>query len=327
MENRRYRIYAFGLMVLLVVSMTAWAQTSSQSQQITQREMKVVQHNGAITVTATGDPQSKISTFTFVASEMGFEGKVVKGAPFSADTVTEFTQTLGNGQRLFRSSTASLYRDSEGRTRREQTIEAVGPYAASAPVHKTILINDPVAGESYTLNPDEHVATKTPANVGWMSSNGAVSMHFTKAGDPELSHVTTEKVVINGVNNEAGWVSASGTVAKGASPANSRTEPLGTQVIEGVTAEGTRTIETIPAGTIGNDTPIEIVSERWYSDELGMVVKTVRNDPVSGQNVYQLKNIRRGEPSPDLFQVPSDYTVKDNNILIQKIQTIKKHGN
>ncbi len=321
MENRRYRVCAFGLMILLAVGTTAWAQTNTQSQQITQREMKVVEHNGAITVTATGDPQSKVSTFTFVASEMGFESKVVKGVPFSADTLTEFSQTLGNGQRLFRSSTASLYRDGEGRTRREQTIEAVGPYAAAGPVHKTILINDPVAGESYTLNPDEHTAIKTAANVGWMSTNGAVSMHFTKAGDPGLSHVTTEKVVINGVNTEAGWVSVNGTVAKGASPSNSRTEPLGTQVIEGVTAEGTRTIETIPAGTIGNDIPIEIVSERWYSDELGLVIKTVRNDPLSGQNVYQLKNIRRGEPSPDLFQVPSDYTIKDTTV---HIQTIKK---
>ncbi len=325
MENRRYRIYAFGLLLLLAVGTTAWAQTSSQSQQTFKTEVKAVGNDGMITVTAAGDPQSKVSTFTFVASEMGFEAKVVKGVPFSADTVTEFTQILGNGQRLYRSSTAALYRDSEGRIRREQTIEAVGPYAAAGPVHKTILINDPVAGESYSLNPDEHIATKTPAaNAGWVSSNGAVSVYYAKAGDSELPHVTREKVVINGVNAGAGFVAVDGTVAKVASPTNSRTEPLGTHVFEGVTAEGTRTIETIPAGTIGNDTPIEIVSERWYSDELGMVVKTVHNDPMSGQNVYQLKNIRRGEPSPDLFQVPSDYTIKDTTI---KIQTIKKHGN
>ncbi len=321
MENRRYRIIAIGLMLFLAVGATAWTQTSAQSQPTFKKEVKAVRDSGWITVTATGDPQAAVSTFTFVASEMGFESKVVKGAPFSADTVTEFTQTLGNGQRLYRSSTASLYRDSEGRTRREQTIEAVGPYPAAGPVHKTILINDPVAGESYTLNPDEHVAIKTPANAGWVSSNGGVSMHFTTQEGSGLTHVTEEKVVIKGAMAGAGSVGVGGGVAKVAASTSSRTEPLGTQVIEGVTAEGTRTIETIPAGAIGNDTPIEIVSERWYSDELGLAVKTVRNDPVSGLNVYQLKNIKRGEPSPELFQIPSDYTVKDATI---KIQAIKK---
>lgn len=327
MKNRNYRFYAFGLMILLAVGTAAWAQTSEQSQQIIKREMKTVDNNGWVTVTAAGDPQSKVSTFTFVASEMGFEGKLVKGVPFSADTLTEFTQTLGNGQRLYRTSTASLYRDSEGRTRREQTIEAVGPYAAAGPLHKTIMINDPVAGESYMLNMDEHIAIKTPATAGWVSSNGAVSVFYAKGGDPELAHVTAEKILIDKVQTAAEGAGVSGAVAKVASPTTARTEPLGTQVFEGVAAEGTRTIETIPAGTIGNDTPIEIVSERWYSDELGMVIKTVRNDPMTGQNVYQLRNIRRGEPSPDLFQVPPDYTIKDNNIKVQKIQTIKKHRN
>jgi hypothetical protein len=321
MDNQKYRIYAFGLMILLAVGTTAWAQTSSQTQQTIKTEVKAVEHNGVITVTAAGDPQSKVSTVTFVASEMGFESKVIKGVPFSADIVTEFTQVLGNGQRLYRNNTASLYRDSEGRTRREQTIEAIGPYAAAGPVHKTILINDPVAGESYVLNPDEHIATKTTINAGWVSSNGAVSAYFVRPGDPVPIHVSPEKVVIDGIKASGGGVVMGGTVTKVASPTNSRTEPLGTQVIEGVAAEGARTIETIPAGTIGNDTPIEIVSERWYSDELGMVVKTVHNDPMSGQNVYQLKNIRRGEPSPDLFQVPPDYTIKDATI---KIQTIRK---
>jgi hypothetical protein len=87
--------------------------------------------------------------------------------------------------------------------------------------------------------------------------------------------------------------------------------------------EGTRTIDTLPAGSIRNDTPIEIVSERWYSEELGMVVKTVHHDPLSGNSVYQLKNIRRGEPSSDLFQVSAGYALKESTI---KLQTIKKQA-
>jgi len=107
------------------------------------------------------------------------------------------------------------------------------------------------------------------------------------------------------------------------SSATARTESLGTQLIEGVSAEGKRTVETIPAGAIGNDSPIEIISESWYSPELGMVVKSRHNDPRSGENLYQLTNIRRGEPSPDLFQVPVDYTIKESQIK-HEVREIKK---
>ena len=80
--------------------------------------------------------------------------------------------------------------------------------------------------------------------------------------------------------------------------------------IEGVQAEGTRNVVTIPAGTIGNQAPIEMVSERWFSPELGVVVMSRRTDPRFGETTYRLQNIARGEPSPELFQVPSDYTIE-----------------
>jgi hypothetical protein len=322
MNNGKYYIAAIVGLLLIVTSVAAWAQTSETPQQVVKTEVKVVNQNGVVTVSSSGDQQPHVSTLTFVATEMGFESsKVVKGVPFSADTVTEFTQILGNGQRIYRSRTASLYRDSEGRTRREQTIDVVGPYAASAPVHKTIMINDPVAGSSYVLDTDNHSAVKTATHVFSGEAGGTVATFVFKPGDATESHISTNKVVIDGVKAAGGVGVMGGTLAKVAEPTISRTEPLGTQVIEGFAAEGTRTIETIPAGTIGNDTPIEIVSEKWYSEELGMVVKTVRNDPLSGMNVYQLKNIRRGEPSPELFQIPADYTIKETAI---KFQTIKK---
>ncbi len=322
MENRKYRMAAILGAILLIAGVSAQAQTSPTQQKVVTAEVKIVDQNGVVTVTSSGDQQPHASTLSFVATEMGFDSsKVVKGVPFSADTVTEFTQVLGNGQRIYRSSTASLYRDSEGRTRREQTIDAIGHYAASAPVHKTIMINDPVAGCSYVLDPENHSAVKTATYVASGEAGGTVATYVFQPRDATESHVTTKKIVIDGVKivGEAGAMG--GTVAKIAEPANPRTESLGTQVFDGFSAEGTRTIETIPAGAIGNDTPIEIISEKWYSEELGMVVKTLRNDPLSGQNVYQLKNIRRGEPSPELFQVPADFTIKETAI---KLQTIRK---
>jgi hypothetical protein len=346
MKTRNYWTSTWIVMVFLAGGMCAWAQTATTIQKTIKAEVNGGEPGAVFTITTTGDPQAHVSTYTFVASEMGFESKVVKGNPFSADTVTEFTQVLGNGQRLYRNSAASLYRDSEGRTRREQTVGAIGPYASSGPAQKTIFINDPVAGVSYILNPTERAATKTIIHNPAGSTEAGMLTWVTEGAESGEVHVSSGKVVVGSAKTELSHISeatggdsagkivhpATGLMhiseatggslaAKIAHPSNSRTEPLGTQMIEGVSAEGTRTIETIPAGAIGNETPIEIVSERWYSEELGMAVKTVRNDPLSGNNIYQLKNIRRGEPSPDLFQVPADYALQESVI---KIQTIKK---
>jgi len=106
-----------------------------------------------------------------------------------------------------------------------------------------------------------------------------------------------------------------------------RTEDLGKQTIEGVMAEGTRTITTIPAGQIGNERSIEIVSERWYSPELQTVVLSKQTDPRHGENVYRLTGISRKEPDKSLFEIPSSYTVQDapaigpDRLILRKFAT------
>lgn len=92
---------------------------------------------------------------------------------------------------------------------------------------------------------------------------------------------------------------------------NELKEQLGKQNIEGVEAEGTRTTITIPAGEIGNERSLEIVSERWYSPELQLDVMTRHSDPRSGETIYRLTNIDRSEPAKSLFEVPADYTIKE----------------
>ena len=86
-------------------------------------------------------------------------------------------------------------------------------------------------------------------------------------------------------------------------------QSLGTQSIEGVLSEGTGTTATIEAGSIGNDREIKVVDERWYSAELKTTTMTKHSDPRSGETVFRLTNVRRGEPSPDLFQLPAGYQV------------------
>jgi hypothetical protein len=92
-------------------------------------------------------------------------------------------------------------------------------------------------------------------------------------------------------------------------------EGLGTQDFEGVTAKGTRTTITVPAGAEGNDRPIQYTEENWYSDELRAQVLHITKDPRVGEVVTRLTNINLTEPPAELFQVPSDYTIMETQTV------------
>jgi hypothetical protein len=218
---------------------------------------------------------------------LGFEGlhggKVVAGAPFSATATSETTQTLQDGTTIHRTTSSTLYRDSQGRSRREVTLSGFGPLEASGKTHTMITIADPVAGTHYMLDADHKVAHT------WRKPGG-------KGSSPDKTQGFAQKMQQRLNNDEA-----SGAVKK---------ESLGTQTISGVSAEGTRTTRTIPAGQIGNDKPMQIVFERWYSADLQMVVKSMRTDPRFGTTTYTVTNVQRTEPAAALFTVPADYTVQ-----------------
>jgi hypothetical protein len=213
----------------------------------------------------------------FLGFEMGLEGKTVTGAPFTATFSTQTTQALSDGNQIQRTTTGTIARDSEGRTRRDMTLPAIGTWATSqsTPPHVTFL-NDPVAGTRYILEPDRKIARE-------MASPRA---------------------------DRRGRNSAEGMARRGGEGKNVVTTDLGTQAINGVTAQGTRYTRTIPAGAIGNEKPIVIVTERWYSPDLQIDVMTKHSDPRNGETVTQLTNIQKAEPDATLFQVPSDYTVR-----------------
>jgi hypothetical protein len=89
------------------------------------------------------------------------------------------------------------------------------------------------------------------------------------------------------------------------------TESLGTQTIDGVLVEGTRTTVTYPIGMMGNDKEFSSTSEAWTSPELKLMVLTKSNDPRSGENTFRINNLSRTPPDAKLFQVPADYTIVD----------------
>lgn len=260
----------------------------------------------------------------FMMAEMS-GGKVVKGAPYSAQAVTETTQVLADGNHIVRKTTASIYRDSEGRTRQDQAIGGVGPYQTTS--KQTILIHDPVGGTHYVLIPDEKIARK-------MGPPPGAFMHERHSGDAASVHVqsssattpSTDTAPPPAMRHEGGRFNVE--IAKSGDDDSSRkVEALGKQTFDGVEAEGTRITHTIAAGEIGNDQPINVVMERWYSPELQVVVMMKHTDPRVGESTYKLTNINRSEPAKSLFEVPSDYTVKEGRGAGMRIEMRKKTAN
>ncbi len=252
-------------------------------------------------------------TFAFVAGEL-VGGNPVKGAPYSANAVTDTTQTLADGNRIVNHTTAAVYRDGEGRERREQSIPNIGPFAAQGAPPMTIFISDPVAGVNYSLNPGTKTAIRMPVPPMPPGMPG-VPM-------PPMPPGAQAGLMIQRIGVAGGTATA--TIAPPPGPPNvvmySKTtalgnppdvQQLGTKVVEGVQADGTRSTITIPAGQIGNVNPIQIVDEMWRSPDLQVIVHSEHSDPRMGTTVYSLQNISRSDPSPSLFQVPADYTVTD----------------
>src|SRR5262249_44611075 len=162
---------------------------------------------------------------------------------------------------------------------------AVGDLA-EAQSHSFIVISDPVASKGYMLNPDKKVAhvmtmrnrgRKDGKEFGPGSKGGPDFEGFKESDNPNVTK-----------------------------------ESLGTQTINGINAQGTRITRVIPAGKIGNDKPITITREVWYSPDLQMVVESKHSDPRFGDTSYSLTSIQRTEPAANLFAVPSDYTIKQD---------------
>ncbi len=252
----------------------------------------------------------QIAEMQAIGVRVPLEAKAVKGAPYSAELVSESVQVLPDGNRIVHRSTGRVYRDSEGRTRREQDLEP------GRPGHVTI--TDPVAKVSYSLDPETRVAWQTPAGIAVYIKEKAA-----QASDPaelelrrklEAELAATKRQQFEEQKRQQAAIEH-GVVHKTTEPEwEQKVEKLPARQIEGVTAEGTRTTRTFPAGAIGNEQPIVTVTEEWRSPELQVLVLTRTNDPRTGESTYQLLSVSRAEPSPAWFEVPADYTVKETGI-------------
>lgn len=228
-----------------------------------------------------------------VKAQFGFETKVVKGAPYSAIAEAETIQTLADGNRITNKTKTAVYRDSEGRTRRENLTKAQQGITE-------VFISNPATGTNYSFE-------KSGSAEGISDSSKPVKRISNKSN---VSIMSVESAGIKRVheNEKLAEYYDRSTSSDEPLPKKKRApvESLGKQVIEGVECEGTRSTLTIPAGKIGNDLPINIVTEEWYSPELQVLVLTKHSDPRSGETTYRLTNINRTEPDRTLFEVPDD---------------------
>ncbi len=240
-----------------------------------------------------------LSEAELVGAKGAFLGSAVKGAPYTGEEVTETTQMLADGTRIHNESRTTVYRDNEGRVRRESP--------------DAVTIWDPVANASYFLNTKSQTVRQMPLAVQFMSAttskDGAVGFAI-RMGDGQvaggggmmLSNVGPPPPPVAGAQ-----IFVAKKMARLGGPDQSPPEPLGRQTMEGVAADGTRRTETIETGAIGNDRPIQVTSERWYSPELQTVVLTKHNDPRTGEEVFRLINVNRGEQPANLFTIPAAY--------------------
>jgi len=226
----------------------------------------------------------------------GVLGGVVTGAPYSGVTTTEHVQTLADGNRIVSTTVFNVARDSMGRVRREQ-VDHNGAVTS-------VMIMDPVANATYLLEPANRTARKAALLV-----NKSVTLVNKLEGVAAKDRLARQAIETEEQSSGASKAKPPNSTMEAASPSDVRKETLGTKSFDGVLAEGGRTVTTIPAGQIGNQQPIEIVAEHWYSMDLKLTVMTRHLDPRTGETTFSVSNLRRGEVDPIQFQVPADYTV------------------
>jgi hypothetical protein len=261
------------------------------------------EHNFVYATGGVAMPGAGGGAIGFIAHEFSFNsGKPVAGAPYSAEQVTEHVQILADENRIVNTTTTKMYRDSQGRTRTETTL----PSFAGGPTPPVLVtISDPVAGVTYMLNSDNKTAQKLTMKPFDSAKQKALPPLPPLPGGPGIGPVVI-------------------TAQTGLPKAAAKTEDLGTHDVNGILAAGTRVTETIPAGAIGNELPIETVSERWFSPDLQIMVKSVHTDPRMGQTTETLNNVNRSEPDASLFRVPADYTVVEPKVPDTKTVIFKQ---
>lgn len=309
----------------------------------------------SITVQIAPPPIATSSAFLGVSSPLG--AQPAQGKPMAAQFVTEHHQSFTDGNQISRATHSAIYRDAQGRIRRESQLSVPG-LPAGVVASTFITIVDHHVGYGYVLDPQEMVAHRyelngpAPSYIARLSAQGSGTTLFS-AQTVSQAASGSAPVPAPAASGESHWklhgfarrtrqsndpASAPGAMGSSdhansgflpedssiasaptmridqpflAAPNPVRTENLGEKMILGFLTTGTRVITTLPAGQIGNDRPIDIVSEQWFSPELELVMRSLHRDPWAGEFITTVTKISRGDQAAALFEVPESYKVID----------------
>jgi hypothetical protein len=286
-------------------------------------------------------------SMAFFANDFGHPREIVKNAPYTAEAVTESIQLLPDGNRIVRKSSTLLARDGAGRTRQERKGDRrSGVYIYDPMDGRSIVLNEssrtatriprvpempsppepPMPGvPAMPPVPPKPSAPAMPPGTGAGTGAGSRDVDVQPgrvivrsrrgAGDSASDSEDVRVEVIRiGRDEHAGAIPPMPPLPPLMLPMVPRgkgeTKSLGSREFDGIKADGTMTSHTIPAGEIGNEKPIVVTSERWFSPELHIVVFAKTSDPRAGETIYRLTNVRKGEPSADMFKVPADFRTR-----------------
>jgi len=254
------------------------AQTTIQQEKIAAEKHQNVEREFLQAESGGNLQESKAGMMELLESR----SKVVQGKPYAAESQTDVVQTLIDGNRIVRHTSSKFFRDNSGRTRREQTFSAIN---SSIPGETKIFIDDPVGNVAWVLDPGAHSARKLVRSGKYMAErNAQARAEMEPVGLTKLPKLDEGRDIVR--------------------------EQLGQKMIEGVLCSGTRDTITIPAGQIGNERPVVIVTETWTSPAIGAVVQSSTTDPRFGQTTYQLSNLQLGEQQIALFEPPASYQIE-----------------
>ncbi len=205
----------------------------------------------------------------------GIEIPPITKAPFSLMLETEWTRPLADGGTWTIANRRRIARDSAGRVYQERWLLA--PKGGKVPSRMSFIqIADPVKHTGVTCDVRSHKCM-----VGYYRETS----EMTYKPSPETS----------------------GQLRDGAGTYTH--ENLGENTVAGLPTVGMRDTTTLNAGIVGNDRPLSIIREFWYSQKLGINLLSSLSDGRYGTQRFKATELTQGEPEPSLFEMPSGYTL------------------
>jgi TonB family protein len=204
----------------------------------------------------------------------------VPGLPFSAKVELGLVNQLQDGTLITHKTYNLDARDSQGRTRNEAR-NWINPAVSEEPRLIRIELYDPSTRTRINLFP----LTKTARQ--WAVSTAVPTA--TPSTPTAIKPDTTK-------------------------------ENIGSDSIEGLPVRGLRVNQTYPPGALGNDRPLTIVTESWYSEDLKINLLTKRTDPRYGVQTVRVTELVRQEPDAALFAIPDEYRLVKEPVLQSMVQ-------